>query len=168
MHAYNAARLLKSILQYFTMLLGLFLAIGLIFYRESHPLSPADSTAFVEDNAENAEPNEEEEPQRSILIPHCNDIHYDIAKKTNDFSFRNPEENDCLLRVTLNRRDTGEAFYISPLLGAGNKVENVTFFQSFSSAGNYAAMVKIDAYKPNFGTHALVNSMVIDVTVCAE
>lgn len=168
MYAYNAARLLKSILQYFTMLLGLFLAVGLIFYRESHPLRPADSTTFVDGTAENAEPNEEEEAQRSILIPHCDDIHYNIAKKTNDFSFHNPEENDCLLRVTLNRRDTGEAIYISPLLGAGNKVENVTFFQSFSSAGNYAAMVKIDAYKPNFGTHALVNSMVIDVTVCAE
>lgn len=159
--------ILQRTVQIFTMLFGLLLAVGIIAYRESRPIVAPEPSITITDTV-GLESDEEPTPNASILIPHCEDIHYSISRKTNDFSFHNPAENSCLLRVTLTRRDTSEAIYISPLLGAGNKVENVTFFQAFTAAGDYDAMVKIDAYMPNFGTHALVNSMVIDVIVHAE
>ena len=147
------------------MVSGLILAVVLIFYYDR--TQPAEET-FPNDTVfeEKNETDAEEMPQ-SILVPHCGDISYALSTHKNDFSFENPSRNVCLLRVSITRRDTSEVIYVSSLISPGKTVSDVSFYRDFKRAGDYGAMIKIDAYRPDFGAHSLVNSMVLDIVIHA-
>lgn len=163
-------RILYEAIKYCTMVAGIVLAILLILHYEHRaPVRPSDSSPlFAEENGFAEETVTEADTEReSILVPHCGDVTYTLSSHKTDFSFANPAENTCLLRVSVTRRDTSETIYVSSLLSPGSSVSNVRFFRDFSTVGDYDAMVKIDAYRSEFGTLSLINSMVIDITVHA-
>ena len=156
-------KILYETVKYCTMVSGLLLAILLMVYYDRMPVT---EDIFLPDTTEeevSGENTDEESP--SVLIPHCGDISYTLSTRKNDFSFSNPSENTCLLRVSITRRDTSETIYVSSLISPGKSVSDVTFFRDFPRVGDYDAMIKIDAYRSDFGTYSLVNSMVLNVTV---
>jgi len=163
----NVGRIVYETVKYITMLSGLVLSFLLIgYYEHAAPKSPSEEL-FLPETVWDAAADEETENagRQSILVPHCGDITYSLSTRKTDFSFSNPAENTCFLRVSITRRDTSETIFVSSLISPGKSVSDVTFFRDFSALGDYGAMVKIDAYRSDFGAYSLVNSMVIDLVI---
>lgn len=98
-----------------------------------------------------------------IRIPRCENIHLSLAEKTCDFSFTNPESNECYLRVAITRHDTNETVFTSSLISPGKTLDKITLTTSFSHFASYEAMVKVDAY--SLTGLSFLNSLIMDAVI---
>jgi len=101
-----------------------------------------------------------------ILVPGCEVVNYLIADGTCDFSYTNPEENNCYLKVSITRNDTSETLYASSLISPGNCVDNVILFPELTLPGAYSAMLKVDAYA--IDKMSFLNSLVTNIIINAQ
>lgn len=151
----------------------------LVLTNRSFVPTPPQAEEVFESEPEIYEPTEQEEqneqqeqkaeneyiPVGDIRIPHCGDIYYSLSSKTSDFYFENPAENSCYLKVSVTRLDTKETIYSSTLISPGRKISGIGFAGKLTKAGNYSAMVKVDAYALDRMVH--LNSLAIDTVICA-
>ncbi|MBR5528459.1 MAG: hypothetical protein IKV97_05585 [Clostridia bacterium] len=98
-----------------------------------------------------------------IYIPRCDSINYKLKEQTCDFSYTNPQNNSCYLRVSITRTDTSQTLYTSPLISPGNSVSDIILFPAINRPGTYAAMIKTDAYALDKMSH--LNSLVAEASI---
>ena len=124
-------------------LLGIVLAVVIAVCVDFPPPPVPDEAVEA---MEETEESDEEPEQELIRIPHCENINCVKDTKISDFCYRNPEDNDCYLIVSIIRDDTDETIYRSSALGPGEQVENVKLGSYFDSYGDYPVLFKIDAH----------------------
>lgn len=131
----------------------------------SDPSEPSNPSESSFDHQPSFAPLSEAVSPGDILIPHCGDIRLSLNDGVCDFSFTNPEANACYLRVGITRLDTSETVYTSPLISPGKHLSGVRFFPEFVSAGDYDAMIKVDAF--SLFRLSLLGSLVFEVVIHA-
>lgn len=104
-------------------------------------------------------------PEDEIYIPSCPPLYYEIRTGSVEFSYSNPRDNSCFLRVSVTRKDTSETIYTSSLISPGSAVSGVSFSPRFSHPGYYDCMIKVDAFSAD--KFSFLNSIVMETYVCA-
>lgn len=100
----------------------------------------------------------------TISFPVLSDINVSLAGKSNDFSYKNPETNDCYIRVSITRLDNNEIVYQSSSISPGNAITGICFSPEFKYPGIYDVRIKIDAHardKMKYLNGIVVNKKII-------
>lgn len=100
-----------------------------------------------------------------IYIPSCSPLYFEIRTGNVEFTYSNPKDNSCFLRVSVTRKDTSETIYTSSLISPGSSIGNVSFAPRFSYPGYYDCMIKVDAFSAD--KFSFLNSIVMETYVCA-
>ncbi len=139
---------LKKTLEAFTMALGFVIVAIMIFHSvktieyEKMLASAVEIDADTETSAE----SDIDSFNQTISFPVCQDINVTLGSKTNDFSYSNPETNDCYIRVSITRLDTNETIFQSSSMSPGKSISNISFSPDFKYPGTYDVRIKIDAH----------------------
>lgn len=103
--------------------------------------------------------------QDEIYIPSCSPLYYEIRTGNVEFSYNNPKDNACYLRISITRKDTSETIYSSSLISPGSYIDEISFAPRFSRPGYYDCMIKVDTFSAD--KFSFLGSIVMETYVCA-
>lgn len=137
----------KKFLPIIMLLLLLLLGFAIFFY-----LGCSDKEKFLLLSDENAEewngnqnlPNGEKSETKTIKIPGFDSLAFTAGQKVQKVNFFNPEENDCLFRMTLfvDDKQYWQSGYVEP----GKGYYDITLDDTLES-GDYNAYLLIECFK---------------------
>ena len=127
-------------------LLLLLICIIILFSFGRSPeniLLPSDENAEEWNGKQNL-PNGAKSETKTIKIPGFDSLAFTAGQKEQKVNFFNPEENDCLFRMTLfvDDKQYWQSGYVEP----GKGYYNITLDDTFES-GNYNAYLFVECFK---------------------
>jgi hypothetical protein len=102
--------------------------------------------------------------QPTIIIPGFTSLTIPTGTASVNVDLANPAENTCLFVISIVLED-GTALFTSGALEPGESVGSVTVSQALSP-GEYAAVVKFEAYDPD--TLSPLNTAEVGITLIVE
>lgn len=127
-------------------LLLLLICVAILFSFGRSPeniLLPSDKNAEEWNGKQNL-PNGAKSESKTIKIPGFDSLAFTAGQKEQKVNFFNPEENDCLFRMTLfvDDKQYWQSGYVEP----GKGYYNITLDDTFES-GNYNAYLFVECFK---------------------